>query len=75
MMNIPPQRDDTIELNSKQVRNAAIEVIEPQFEMHVNGYKYTPNEIWDTLLYWKGRNGKHGVQCFTFPMSMSIASG
>jgi len=51
MMNILPERDDTIELNSKQVRNAAIEVIEPQFEMHVNGYKYTPNEIWDTLLY------------------------
>lgn len=36
MMNIPPQRDDTIELNSKQVRNVAIGVIEPQFGMQVN---------------------------------------
>jgi hypothetical protein len=51
MMLISPARDDTIELTSEQVRSEAIEVIEEQFDIEVNGYKYTSNEIWDTLLY------------------------
>jgi hypothetical protein len=54
MMTIP--KNDTIELNSKQVRNTAIEVIMSQFEMQINGYKYTQNEIWDTLLYASASN-------------------
>jgi len=50
-MPISPGRNDTIELTSEQVRNEAIEAVETQFDMEVNGYKYTSNEIWDTLLY------------------------
>jgi putative transposase len=43
--------NDTIELTSEQVRNEAMEVVGAQFEMEINGYRYTSNEIWDTLLY------------------------
>ena len=43
--------NDTIELTSEQVKNEAMEVVETQFEMEINGYKYTSNQIWDTLLY------------------------
>ena len=50
-MSISPARNDTIELTSEQVRNEAKEILETQFEIEVNGYKYTSNEIWDTLLY------------------------
>lgn len=50
-MLISPARNDTIELTSEQVRNEAKEILETQFEMEINGYKYTSNEIWDTLLY------------------------
>lgn len=50
-MTTPLLENDTIELNSKQVRNIAIEVIKSQFDMQINGYKYTQNEIWDTILY------------------------
>ena len=50
-MLISPDRNDTIELTSEQVRNEAMEVVKSQFEMEINGYKYTSNEIWDTLLY------------------------
>ena len=50
-MLISPDRNDTIELTSEQVRNEAMEVVKTQFEMEINGYKYTSNEIWDTLLY------------------------
>lgn len=48
--------NDTIELNSKQVRNIAIEAVMSQFDMQINGYKYTQNEIWDTLLYASASN-------------------
>jgi len=51
MMPISPERNDTIELTSEQVRNEAIEVVETEFELEINGYRYTSNEIWDTLLY------------------------
>ena len=50
-MSISLARNDTIELTSEQVRNEAIEVVETQFEIEINGYKYTSNEIWDALLY------------------------
>jgi len=56
MMTTPLLENDTIELNSKQVRNTAIEVIKSQFDMQINGYKYTQNEIWDTLLYASASN-------------------
>ena len=55
-MNTSPERNDTIELNSKQVRNEAIEAVISQFDMQINGYKYTQNEIWDTLLYASASN-------------------
>ena len=42
-MLISPGRNDTIELTSEQVRNEAKEILETQFEMGVNGYKYTSN--------------------------------
>lgn len=44
-------KSDTVELGSKQVRDEAIGLVEGQFEMQINGYKYTPNDIWDPLLY------------------------
>ena len=50
-MPISPERNDTIELTSEQVRNEAIEVVETEFELEINGYRYTSNEIWDALLY------------------------
>ena len=50
-MLISPARNDTIELTSEQVRNEAKEVLETQFDIEINRYKYTSNEIWDTLLY------------------------
>ncbi len=50
-MLISPERNDTIELTSEQVRNEAIEVVETKFELEINGYRYTSNEIWDALLY------------------------
>ena len=50
-MLISPARNDTIELTSEQVKNEAMEVVGTQFEMEINGYKYTSNEILDTLLY------------------------
>ena len=56
MMTTPLLENDTIELTSKQVRNSAIEVIMSQFSMQINGYKYTQNEIWDTLLYASASN-------------------
>ena len=56
MMTTPLLENDTIELNSKQVRNTAIEVIMSQFDMQINGYKYTQNEIWNTLLYASASN-------------------
>ena len=56
MMTTPLLENDTIELTSKQVRNSAIEVIMSQFNMQINGYKYTQNEIWDTLLYASASN-------------------
>jgi len=56
MMTTPLLENDTIELNSKQVRNAAIEVVMSQFEMQINGYKYSQNEIWETLLYASASN-------------------
>jgi len=55
-MTTPLLENDTIELTSKQVRNSAIEVIMSQFNMQINGYKYTQNEIWDTLLYASASN-------------------
>jgi len=55
-MTTPLLENDTIELTSKQVRNSAIEVIMSQFSMQINGYKYTQNEIWDTLLYASASN-------------------
>ena len=48
-MLISPDRNDTIELTSEQVRNEAMEVVKTQFEMEINGYKYTSNEIWDNF--------------------------
>jgi hypothetical protein len=51
MMLNSPARNDTIELTSEQVRNEAMEVVETQFDIEINGYKYTSNEIWDPLLY------------------------
>ena len=56
MMTTPLLKNDTIELNSKQVRNSAIEVVMSKFEMQINGYRYTQNEIWDTLLYASASN-------------------
>jgi putative transposase len=56
MMTTPLLKNDTIELNSKQVRNAAIEVVMSQFDMQINGYKYTQNEIWDSFLYASASN-------------------
>jgi len=56
MMNTSLLENDTIELNSKQVRNSAVEVVMSQFDMQINGYKYTQNEIWDTLLYASASN-------------------
>jgi len=56
MMTTPLLENDTIELTSKQVRNTAIEVVMSQFDMQINGYKYTQNEIWDTLLYASASN-------------------
>lgn len=55
-MNTPLLKNDTIELNSKQVRNSAVEVVMSQFDMQINGYKYTQNDIWDTLLYASASN-------------------
>ena len=55
-MTTPLLENDTIELNSKQVRNTAIEIVMSQFDMQINGYKYTQNEIWDTLLYASASN-------------------
>ena len=56
MMTTPLLENDTIELNSKQVRNIAIDVVMNQFDMQINGYKYTQSEIWDTLLYASASN-------------------
>ncbi len=56
MKTIFSQKDYTIELNSSQVRNAAVEIVKAQFEITINGYKYTPNDIWDTLLYASASN-------------------
>ncbi|MGB9595444.1 MAG: hypothetical protein ACPL7B_04105 [Candidatus Poribacteria bacterium] len=56
MMTTPLLENDTIKLTSKQVRNTAIEVVMSQFNMQINGYKYTQNEIWDTLLYASASN-------------------
>lgn len=56
MMTNPLLENDTIELTSKQVRNTAIEIVMSQFNMQINGYKYTQNEIWDTLLYASASN-------------------
>lgn len=50
-MPISPGRNDTIELTSEQVRNEAIGTVETHFEIEINGYKHTSNEIWDILLY------------------------
>ena len=44
-------RSDTIELSSKQVKDEAIELVKGQFEIQINGYKYTANDIWAPLLY------------------------
>ena len=46
-----PVRSNIIELTSEQVRNEAIEVVETEFGLKINGYRYTSNEIWDALLY------------------------
>ncbi len=56
MMTTPLLENDTIEITSKQVRNSAVEVVKSQFDMQINGYKYTQNEIWDTLLYASASN-------------------
>jgi len=55
-MTTPLLKNDTIELNSKQVRNTASQTVMSQFDMQINGYKYTQNEIWDTLLYASASN-------------------
>jgi len=62
-MTTPLLENDTIELNSKQVRNTAIEVVMNQFDMQINGYKYTQNEIWDTLLYASASNKTINYTC------------
>lgn len=63
MMTTPLLENNTIELNSKQVRNIAIEVVTSQFDMQINGYKYTQNEIWDTLLYASASNKTINYTC------------
>ena len=62
-MTTPLLENDTIELNSKQVRNTAIDVVMNQFNMQINGYKYTQNEIWDTLLYASASNKSINYTC------------
>jgi putative transposase len=63
MMTTPLLKNDTIELNSKQVRNTAIEMVMSQFDIQINGYKYTQNEIWDTLLYASASNKSINYTC------------
>lgn len=63
MMTISLEKNDTIELNSNQVRNTAMEVVKAQFEITINGYKYTPNDIWDTLLYASASNKSIRYTC------------
>ena len=63
MMTTPLLENDTIELNSKQVRNIAIEIVMSKFEMQINGYKYTQNEIWDTILYASASNKTVNYTC------------
>jgi hypothetical protein len=45
MMTIPRRNNNTIELNSQQVRSEVLETVGTEFELQVNGYKYKPNGI------------------------------
>jgi len=62
-MTTPLLKNDTIEITSEQVRNNAIGVVMKQFDMQINGYKYTQNEIWDTLLYASASNKSINYTC------------
>ena len=70
-MFISPARNDTIKLTSEQVKNEAKGVIETQFDMEINGYKYTSNEIWDTLLYASASGKTINYACMNLEGALS----